>query len=151
MNNWLSQLNWTDIRVEHDLAEEHVLEGQDGLGVVDRVKALESFIKVGIGRFKIFLFCMQDACVCVCVCMCMHVREGDREGMGKCLGIVAQETNFLRGIPTWLSSLIPMSLSQPHSHACIPASSPVLSPNLIPRPPPQPRSQTPTPASFPAA
>lgn len=35
-----------DSRVEHDLAEEHVLECSDGTGTVNRVIAFKSLIKV---------------------------------------------------------------------------------------------------------
>ena len=58
MINWLNRLNRTAIRVEHDLAEQHVLESQDGLRVVDGVKTLKRFVKVGISGLEIFLFCV---------------------------------------------------------------------------------------------
>lgn len=52
-----------NIPVEHDLAEQHVFEGHNCLGAVDRIITLKCLIEVGESRLKVFLFsCMKDAC-----------------------------------------------------------------------------------------
>ena len=51
-----------DPPVEHDLAHQHVLEGGDRLGTVDRVVALERLVEVGEGGLEVLLIGgMQDA------------------------------------------------------------------------------------------
>lgn len=50
------------LRVQHDLGHEHVLEGVNGHGVVDRVVLLEGLEEVGEGGLEVLLLGrVQDA------------------------------------------------------------------------------------------
>jgi len=48
------------LQVEHDLAQQHVLERRDGPGVVDGVVALERLIVVGVRRLPVLLLRRMD-------------------------------------------------------------------------------------------
>mmetsp|Transcript_15424 Transcript_15424/g.30922 ORF Transcript_15424/g.30922 Transcript_15424/m.30922 type:complete len:338 (-) Transcript_15424:58-1071(-) len=53
---------WHLLRVVgHDLAEEHVLEGGDGAGVVLGLESLKGLVEVGVGRLVVFLLRVQRA------------------------------------------------------------------------------------------
>ena len=50
----------SSLQVEHDLAQQHVLERGDGPGAVDGVVALEGFVEVGVGRLPVLLLRRMD-------------------------------------------------------------------------------------------
>ena len=48
------------LQVEHDLAQQHVLERGDRPGAVDGVVALEGLVEVGVGRLPVLLLRRMD-------------------------------------------------------------------------------------------
>jgi len=47
--------------VEHDLAQQHVLEHRHCLGVIQRTELLKGLKEVAVGRLVVLLLSMQDA------------------------------------------------------------------------------------------
>lgn len=48
------------LRVEHDFAQQHVLQRCDGLGAIDGVIALKCLIEIGVRSFPVLLLCCVD-------------------------------------------------------------------------------------------
>ena len=42
-----------DLRVKHDLDQQHVLQGQDCIGVIYGIKAFKRFVEVRIRRLEV--------------------------------------------------------------------------------------------------
>lgn len=49
------------VPVQHDLAEQHVLQGQDGTRVVNGVITLKRFIEIRVGSFEVLFLSMKNA------------------------------------------------------------------------------------------
>lgn len=79
------------LRVEHDFAEQHVLQRCDGLGAINGVITLKRLIEIGVCSFPILLLC------------CMDNTWALKERSKNHYEIIDPSKIRARGIPGWLS------------------------------------------------
>jgi len=56
-------------RRQHDLAQQHVLQTQDGFAVIQGIELLKRLKEVGVGSLVVLLLGMKGARLCVNLCL----------------------------------------------------------------------------------